>query len=58
MSLCKDKGRELKGRVDYIVGLDARGFLIGPVMAIEAGVPFIPVIRLVFNLKIIVLDLA
>lgn len=29
--------------VDVIVGLDARGFLFGPTLALQLGVPFVPV---------------
>lgn len=43
MEVLKEKAREAKGEVDVIVGLDARGFLMGPVMAAEIGVPFVPV---------------
>ena len=28
-----------------IVGLDARGFLVGPIMAAELEIPFVPVSR-------------
>lgn len=30
-------------KVDAIVGLDARGFLVGPLIAVELGKPFIPI---------------
>lgn len=30
-------------RIDYIVGLEARGFLIGPSLALEMGVGFVPI---------------
>ena len=43
MSLLRDKGRSLRGRIDAVVALDARGFLIGPTIAEEAGVSFVPV---------------
>ena len=43
IELLKSKAAEYKGKIDYVVGLDARGFLFGPIMALEAGVPFIPV---------------
>ena len=29
--------------MDLIVGLDARGFLFGPIMAAELEIPFVPV---------------
>ena len=32
-----------KDSVDLVVGLDARGFLLGPAMALALGVPFVPV---------------
>ena len=35
--------RSLEGKVDVIVGLDARGFLFGPIMAAELEIPFVPV---------------
>jgi adenine phosphoribosyltransferase len=31
------------GKIDVIVGLDARGFLIGPVIALRLGAAFVPV---------------
>ncbi len=43
MSVLRAKGRSLRGHVDVIVGLDARGFLIGPTIADEAGATFVPV---------------
>lgn len=30
-------------KVDVIVGLDARGFLLGPIVALRLGVAFVPV---------------
>lgn len=30
-------------KVDYVVGLDARGFLLGPSLAMRLGAGFIPV---------------
>ncbi len=43
MSLCEEKAAGLKGHIDAVVGLDARGFLFGPTMAVAAKVPFVPV---------------
>ena len=39
----EEKANEMKGLVDCVVGLDARGFLFGPIMAAEIGVAFVPV---------------
>ena len=30
-------------RIDVVVGLDARGFLLGPVIALRLGAAFVPV---------------
>ena len=43
MSLIKDYTLSVKGEVDVVVALDARGFLFGPYMAFELKVPFVPV---------------
>ena len=43
IELVKEKAASLKGQVDCIVGLDSRGFLFGPIMAVELGVSFVPV---------------
>ncbi len=43
MSLIKDYTLSLRGQVDAVVALDARGFLFGPVMANDLKVPFVPV---------------
>ena len=43
LDLVKEKANQMKGQVNCIVGLEARGFLFGPIMAAEIGVPFIPV---------------
>ena len=43
MDILKEKAASLRGQVDCVVGLDARGFLFGPTMALELGVPFVPV---------------
>jgi adenine phosphoribosyltransferase len=31
------------GKIDVVVGLDARGFLIGPIIALRLGAAFVPV---------------
>ena len=31
------------GKIDVVVGLDARGFLIGPIIAMRLGAAFVPV---------------
>lgn len=31
------------GKIDVIVGLDARGFLLGPIIALRLGAAFVPV---------------
>ena len=43
MSVVKDVASGMKGKVDVVVGLDARGFIFAPVMASVLGVPFVPV---------------
>jgi len=35
--------RYIDAKLDYIAGLDARGFIIGPVLAYELNVGFIPI---------------
>ncbi len=35
--------RYLDAKLDYIAGLDARGFIIGPVLAYELNIGFIPI---------------
>lgn len=29
--------------IEYVAALDARGFLFGPIIALEFGIPFIPI---------------
>ena len=43
IEVVKDKAVAMKGQVDCVVGLDSRGFLFGPIMAIELGVGFVPI---------------
>jgi hypothetical protein len=43
MELTQEHAKKLEGKVDCVVGLDSRGFLFGPTMALELGVPFVPV---------------
>ena len=50
----REKARAAKGQVDVIVGLDARGFLMGPIMAQEIGVPFVPVSWTIFGVVLLV----
>jgi adenine phosphoribosyltransferase len=42
----------VEGKVDLIVGLDARGFLFGPIMAAELEVPFVPVTDIIKALNL------
>ncbi|WP_027795910.1 adenine phosphoribosyltransferase [Paraburkholderia acidipaludis] len=35
--------RYVDAKLDYIAGLDARGFIIGPIVAYELGVGFVPI---------------
>lgn len=35
--------KSLRKKVDVVVGLDARGFLIGPIIALRLGASFVPV---------------
>ena len=35
--------RYIDAKLDYIAGLDARGFIIGPVLAYELNLGFIPI---------------
>jgi len=35
--------KSLQKKVDVVVGLDARGFLIGPIIALRLGAAFVPV---------------
>ena len=43
MNSYKDIATSFRGKVDVVVGLDARGFLYAPIMAAELKVPFVPV---------------
>ncbi|CAB4067093.1 APRT [Lepeophtheirus salmonis] len=43
LEVVEEKALSLKGKVDVVVGLDSRGFLIGPSMAKALGVPFVPI---------------
>jgi len=36
-------GRADNKKIDVIVGLDARGFLLGPIIALRLGAAFVPV---------------
>eukprot|EP01138_Halocafeteria_seosinensis_P012688 gb/GECG01012964.1/.p1 GENE.gb/GECG01012964.1/~~gb/GECG01012964.1/.p1 ORF type:complete len:200 (+),score=24.33 gb/GECG01012964.1/:1-600(+) len=38
-NFCRDKLKD----VDAVIGLDARGFIFGPILALELEVPFLPV---------------
>lgn len=38
-----DVVREITPRVECVVGLDSRGFLIGPLISLELNVPFVPI---------------
>merc|ERR1711997_1057301 len=44
MELIQEYARKFQGEIDCVVGLDARGFLFGPIMALELEVPFVPVL--------------
>ena len=44
MELVQEYAKKLRGSVDCVVGLDSRGFLFGPIMALELEVPFVPVL--------------
>jgi adenine phosphoribosyltransferase len=35
--------RYIEAKLDYIAGLDARGFIIGPILAYELNLGFIPI---------------
>ncbi|XP_033626195.1 adenine phosphoribosyltransferase-like [Asterias rubens] len=43
ISMMVEHVKEKFGSVDVIVGLDARGFLFGPMMAVQLGCSFVPV---------------
>ncbi|KAL7074155.1 hypothetical protein ACQ4LE_006317 [Meloidogyne hapla] len=42
-SLCCDVANRYKNKIDLIAGLEARGFLFGPIIALELGIPFVPI---------------
>lgn len=37
------KAKEISPAVQSVVGLDARGFLLGPLIALELQIPFVPI---------------
>lgn len=42
-TLCKvliEHVKQIKPPIEYVVALDARGFLLGPIIALQLGVPF------------------
>ena len=43
MYLVRHHAQGLKGKIDCVVGLDSRGFIFGPAMALELEIPFVPV---------------
>jgi len=43
MSLATDFAMSHKDEIDVVVGLDARGFLLGPIMANALKKPFVPI---------------
>ena len=43
MDLARSHAVKYSNQVDVIVGLDARGFLFGPIMALAIGKPFVPI---------------
>ena len=38
--------RYIEAKIDYVAGLDARGFIIGPILAYELNLGFIPIRKL------------
>lgn len=38
-----ETAKEITPKIECIVGLDARGFLIGPLLSLELKVPFVPI---------------
>uniref|UniRef100_A0A915M803 Adenine phosphoribosyltransferase n=1 Tax=Meloidogyne javanica TaxID=6303 RepID=A0A915M803_MELJA len=42
-SLCCYVANRYKNKIDLVAGLEARGFLFGPIIALELGIPFVPV---------------
>jgi adenine phosphoribosyltransferase len=43
ISLLVEHVREYHADVEVIVGLDARGFIFGPMMSLQLGIPFVPI---------------
>lgn len=43
MELIAEHAKTLEGRIDAVVGLESRGFLLGPHVALSLNIPFIPV---------------
>ncbi|CAD5205657.1 unnamed protein product [Bursaphelenchus okinawaensis] len=41
--LCEKIAENYRGKVDAVAGLEARGFLLGPQVSINLGVPFVPI---------------
>lgn len=42
-SLAQDYAKSVQQEIDVIVGLDSRGFLFGPLMALAVSKPFVPI---------------
>lgn len=43
IELLEERVRQLATAVDVVVGLEARGFLFGPMLAYKLKVPFVPI---------------
>ncbi|XP_065342480.1 adenine phosphoribosyltransferase [Cloeon dipterum] len=41
--LLVSRAKTVAPQIDVVVGLDSRGFLFGPIIALELGIPFLPV---------------